>query len=167
VYRSQEFPVRALILALSLTVVAACTDSTPILPPATTALTAAVAAAVDTAIQDEFHAEQIYLRVLADHGNVIPFFNVVVAEQRHSASLAGVLERRALEVPASEWNLDNVPRFATVAEACAAAALAEVANIAVYDRLLVGELPADVRNVFTNNRRASLERHLPAFTACR
>jgi len=159
---------RALALALLLPVAVACTENTTnVLAPAATALTPTVAAAVDTAIQDEFHAEQIYLRVLADHGNVLPFFNVVVAEQRHSAALAGVLERRGLDVPTSDWDLDNVPRFATVPEACAAAALAEVANIAIYDRLLVGELPTDVRNVFTNNRRASLERHLPAFTACR
>jgi hypothetical protein len=159
---------RALALALLLPVAAACTESTTnVLAPGATALTPAVAAAVDSAIQDEFHAEQIYLRVLADHGNVLPFFNVVVAEQRHSTALAGVLERRGLDVPASEWDLDNVPRFATVPEACAAAAVAEVANIELYDRLLVGDLPTDVRNVFTNNRRASLERHLPAFTACR
>ena len=81
--------------ALVLPVAAACTDSTTtILAPTISALTPAAAAAVDTAIQDEFHAEQIYLRVLADHGNVLPLFNVVVAEQRHSAALAGVLERR-------------------------------------------------------------------------
>lgn len=158
---------RPFVLALVLPVAAACTDTTTILSPATSALTPTAAAAVDSAIQDEYHAEQIYLRVLADHGNVLPFFNVVVAEQRHSAALAGILERRGLAVPPSDWTLDNVPRFATVPEACAAAAAAEVANIAIYDRLLVGELPTDVRNVFTNNRRASLERHLPAFTACR
>lgn len=159
---------RALTLAIVLPLAAACTDdTTTILAPAASALTPSVAAAVDTAIQDEFHAEQTYLRVIADHGNVLPFFNVVVAEQRHSSSLAGVLDRRGLDVPASEWDLDNVPRFATVPEACAAAAGAEVANIAMYDRLLAAELPTDVRNVFTNNRRASVERHLPAFTACR
>jgi len=158
---------RMLAVALLLPVAAACTDSTTILAPGTATLTPSVAAAVDSAIQDEYHAEQIYLRVLADHGNAIPFFNVVIAEQRHSTALAGVLERRGLAVPSSDWNLDNVPRFASVPEACAAAADAEVANIALYDSLLVGELPTDVRNVFTNNRRASLERHLPAFTACR
>jgi hypothetical protein len=158
---------RALALAFVLPFSAACTEDTTILAPTATALTPAVAAAVDSAIQDEFRAEQIYLRVIADHGNALPFFNVVIAEQRHSAALAGVLERRGLDVPESDWDLDNVPRFATVAEACAAAADAEVANIALYDQLLVGDLPTDVRNVFTNNRRASLERHLPAFTACR
>ena len=64
------------------------------------------------ALQDEYHAEETYLRVLADLGDVLPFYNVVYAEQRHSASLAGLLERRGLAVPASEWNVNNVPRFA-------------------------------------------------------
>lgn len=158
---------RPLALALLLPIAAACTESTTVLAPTAAALTPAVAAAVDSAIQDEYHAEQIYLRVLADHGNVLPFFNVVIAEQRHSTALAGVLERRSLAVPTSDWNLENVPRFASIPEACGAAADAEVANIALYDGLLAGELPTDVRNVFTNNRRASLEKHLPAFTACR
>jgi hypothetical protein len=36
----------------------------------------------------------------------------------------------------------------------------------MYDRLLPLELPADVRQVFTNNRRASLVNHLPAFESC-
>lgn len=159
---------RSLALTLLLPLAAACTESTTnVLGPANAALTPSVAAAVDSAIQDEFHAEQIYLRVLADYGNVLPFFNVVVAEQRHSTALADVLERRGLTAPTSAWTLDNVPRFASVAAACGAAADAEVANIALYDRLLLSELPTDVRNVFTNNRRASIEKHLPAFTACR
>lgn len=154
-------------LAATLTFAAACTDETTIVGVQSPALTTSVAAAVNAAIQDEYRAEQIYLRVLFDHGNVLPFYNVVVAEQRHSASLAGILERRALPVPASAWSLDNVPRFATVAEACAAGAVAERENIALYDELLLGDLPVDVRNVFTSNRRASLEKHLPAFEACR
>ena len=58
-------------------------------------------------------------------------------------------------------------RFATVTAACAAGVVAEQENIAMYDRLLLTELPNDVRNVFTNNRRASLDRHLPAFESCR
>lgn len=156
-------------LPLALLVVAglACSDETTIAAPQFPALTTNVAAAVDTAIQDEFRAEQIYLRVLLDHGNVLPFFNIVVAEQRHSTALGYVLERRALPLPASLWTLDNVPRFATITEACAAGAVAEVENIEMYDRLLLADLPTDVRTVFTNNRRASVQNHLPAFEACR
>ncbi len=142
----------------------ACGDSDTTAPA--TDLTPAIVAALDTAINDEYHAEFVYLRVLADFGNVLPFFNVVVAEQRHSAALASLLDRRGLPVPASTWSLTNVPRFANVATACAGAADAEVSNIAMYDRFLALDLPLDVRTVFANNRRASIDRHYPAFRQC-
>lgn len=150
-----------------LPVLAACGSDTGVFEPSDAALTPDVAAAVRTALQDEYHAEQTYRRVMADFGTVLPFANIVTAEQRHAASLAGILSARSIDVPASDWNLDNVPRFASVANACAVAADAEVANIALYDTLLALDLPADVRTVFTNNRRASLEGHLPAFSRCR
>jgi len=71
-----------------------------------------------------------------------------------------------MAVPASEWDADNVPRFSTLAAACAAAVDAELANIAIYDGFFALDLPADVRTVFENNRRASLQKHLPAFERC-
>ncbi|MBK6485892.1 MAG: DUF2202 domain-containing protein [Gemmatimonadetes bacterium] len=155
-----------IVLALTVAVVTACSsDDGP--TTTTVAVTTEVQAAMTAAIQDEYHAEETYLRVLADFGNTLPFYNVVYAEQRHSASLAALFERRGLPVPVSIWHLNNVPRFASVAAACAGAAGAEVANIALYDNALALTLPTDVRNVLTNNRRASLEKHLPAFEVCR
>jgi len=129
--------------------------------------TAEILAAMALAIQDEYHAENVYQRVLTDFGQVFPFSRIVNAEQRHSSAIAGLYRNRSLEVPTSEWNLGNVPRFESIREACAAAAQAEIDNIALYDRYLEWELPTDVRNVFTNNRAASLHNHLPAFEACR
>lgn len=125
----------------------------------------AVAAMTD-AIQDEFLAENTYLRVLADFGRVLPFQNIVYAEQRHSEAIAYLFVKRGLDVPTSEWDVNNVPAFDSVAEACAAGVEAEENNIALYDELLQLNLPADVRQVFTNNRSASLTRHLPAFENC-
>ncbi len=159
--------IRRLALAVILPVASACSSDTGVLDPAAETLRPAVAAAVTAALQDEYHAEQTYRRVMVDFGTVLPFANIITAEQRHAASLRGILRSRGIAVPASEWNVDNVPRFASVAEACALAAEAEVANITLYDELLALELPADVRTVFTNNRRASLEGHLPAFNRCR
>ncbi len=133
---------------------------------ASQATTADILAAMERTIQDEYHAENIYLRVIADFGEVRPFVNVVNAEERHSEAIAGLYRNRALEVPASRWNLDNVPRFGSVTEACAAAVQAEKDNIALYDSFFAMDLPNDVRNVFTNNRFASLDKHLPAFESC-
>jgi hypothetical protein len=53
-----------------------------------------------------------------------------------------------------------------VAEACATGAVAEVANIELYDDFLALDLPYDVRRVFEANRVASLDKHLPAFERC-
>lgn len=158
---------RVLLLATmaSLGPLAACDSTDSVAPSAP--LANVVSAALDTALNDEYHAETIYLRVLADFGNVLPFFNVVVAEQRHSASVRAIFERHGLTAPANRWDLNTVPTFASVAAACAAAYDAEVANIALYDRLLARDLPNDVRNVFTNNRAASVNNHQPAFLRCR
>jgi len=130
------------------------------------AITDEVLDAMNQSIQDEYHAEFVYARVIADFGDVQPFYNIINAEQRHSEAVGRVFINHELAVPASEWNLGNVPSFGSLPAACAAAVEAEIANIALYDEILTLELPQDARNVFTNIRAASLEKHLPAFEAC-
>ncbi len=132
-----------------------------------TATTFSLTDALVDAIQDEYHAEAVYQGVLADFGSVWPFVNIIRAEQNHAASLARLFTARGLPVPTRAWTVDNAPRFASVQAACGAAAEAEVANVAVYDRYLGEALPDDVRLVFANNRAASLNNHLPAFNRCK
>lgn len=153
-------------LAFSLLVIPAACDEDNEFPTSPGEPEADAIAAMTDAIQDEYLAENTYLRVLADFGNVLPFHNIVYAEQRHSESIAYLFVKRGLEVPASSWHINNVPAFDTVKEACAAGVAAEEANITLYDELLKKNLPADVKQVFTNNRAASLNNHLPAFQAC-
>lgn len=124
-------------------------------------------AALVAAIQDEYHAEAVYARILSDVGNVNPFANIIRAERMHAASLAALFTARGLTPPPSEWTTTNVPGFDSVQAACAAAAQAEIDNVAVYDRYLGEALPDDVRVVFVNNRAASLNNHLPAFNRCK
>ena len=129
-------------------------------------LDAATLDAMNAGIQDEFHAEFTYLKVIDTFGEVQPFASIVFAEERHSEAIARLFVNRGLTVPGSRWSLENVPEFSSIAEACAGGVAAELENIALYDALLTRELPQDVRNVFTNIRAASLENHLPAFEAC-
>lgn len=155
------------LLAAALT--GACgSDSTPTAPSPVvgTPLPASVQAAMQEAIVDEYRAEAIYTGVITDFGALAPFTNVLTAEQRHSAAIAGLYVRRGLAAPANPWTLGNVPRFATFREACAAGVAAERENIAIYDRYLSLDLPQDVRQVFESNRAASLFNHLPAFERC-
>jgi hypothetical protein len=131
-----------------------------------TPLAAELRAALERSIQDEYRAETIYQGVVADFGALTPFVNVIGAEQRHSSAIALMFTRRSLPVPANAWTVATVPHFATVPSACAAAAIAERENMALYDELLRLDLPSDVRQVFESNRTASLVAHLPAFERC-
>lgn len=145
----------------------ACADS-PTAPSSLPGdpLPAAVRAAMTEAIADEYRAETVYEGVVGDFGSFAPFVNVLTAEQRHSAAIARLFALRGLAVPANTWTVAAVPHFATVQLACAAGVTAERENIAIYDRYLTLDLPADVRQVFENNRAASLLNHLPAFERC-
>jgi rubrerythrin len=51
-------------------------------------------------------------------------------------------------------------------EACQAGVDAEIANVALYDRLMQNTSRQDILAVFENLRRASQERHLPALRRC-
>jgi hypothetical protein len=140
------------------------------LAPATASATApfreSSRAAVEEALRDELRGEAIYARVLKDHGEVRPFSNVIRAERRHAAFLADLLKARSLAVPALPAG-DEVPGYASVKEACAAAVVFETKNVALYDRLLAaGPLQDDVKQAFDHNRMASLDHHKPAFERC-
>jgi hypothetical protein len=152
---------------------AACSDTVaPAAPTGGTGMTSpavSVSALERTLIdglQDENHAYWVYQRVMADFGSIRPFSNIVYAEQQHANAIASLLRARGWTVPPSAWSLDNAPRFESVAAACRGAAQAERDNIALYDELLKQDLPDDVRTVFQNNRAASLNAHLPAFSRC-
>lgn len=161
-------------LLLASTAFMACDDG----PPATgldgtEAIQGAVAPSpgvvemLTIALQDEYRAEATYVRVIMDFGEVKPFTRVVNAEGRHVRAVAKRFTKSGLEVPASEWDFDNVPVFETVADACVASVESETATVAMYDAFLLTELPGRVRSVFESLRDASLENHVPAFTRCK
>ena len=163
----------AALVALATAALAACGGSatTPVAPepdgPEAVATTGELATILASALQDEYHAEAVYLRVLSDHGTIMPFANIVNAEGRHADAIRTLYAARGWTPPANAWTPAAVEGFASVTEACAVGAVAERANIALYDELLArGDLPSDVQRVFENNRRASLEGHLPAFERC-
>jgi hypothetical protein len=160
---------RRLAGAMLIVVAVTACDSTslPTSPsPAPVGADAQLTVALERAVQDEFRAEAIYQAVLDDFGRVQPFVNVLGAEERHSAAIGRLFTARGVVVPASASTVTTVPHFATLLAACGAGAAAERENIAMYDDLLRVDLPADVRQVFSNNRSASLVNHLPAFERC-
>ena len=144
----------------------ACDSAQSPTAPTSMALDPDVLNALELGIQDEYRAEAIYQGVVNDFGSVVPFINILTAEQRHSVAIAQLYASRALAIPASQFSVGAVPHFASAHDACVAAAGAERDNISLYDHLLTLALPNDVHQVFTNNRRASIDNHLPAFIAC-
>lgn len=71
----------------------------------------------------------------------------------------------ARPLPENAW-LGRVPRLTSLTEACAACVAAEVADAAVYDRLLAATRRPDLLGVFQRLRTASQGRHLRAFERC-
>ncbi len=129
-------------------------------------LTGDVAASVEDAIQDEYRMFYTYTGVVDDLGDEQPFVSIRDAEWMHVGALANLYEKRSLDVPESTWDVGNVPTYATRQAACAAGVEGEIANVLMYDEMLLQQLPADVERVFENLRAASLEHHLPAFQQC-
>lgn len=152
----------ARLLLIALLSLAACDSTTGPAP----GLSSEAASALEPLLLDEYHAEAVYTRVITDLGPVQPFVNIREAEGRHAASLEAVYARYGLRLPDNPFSAETVDGFASVAAACAAGVEAEIANAALYDTALEIDLPADVRQVVTSNRSASLDSHLPAFEQC-
>jgi hypothetical protein len=153
------------VFILGILILVSCQDKNAILSPS---LSTEVQNALNAAIQDEYKAQAIYRRILNDFGDgTKPFSNVINAEIKHAEALANVMDSYNLSVPQNNFKVTDMPTFSTVKNACAAGAIAEVENIELYDEFLKLDLPSNVRNVFENNRRASLNNHLPAFNACK
>lgn len=154
----------ALVLAIITT--AGCTSDGTVVTPTADALSPEITAAMSEAIADEYRAEMTYEVVVSTLGQVPPFTNIIRAEVRHSQALASLFQRRGLAVPVNPWTPEDIQVYASISAACAAGVEAEIANAAIYDGYLALDLPFDVRQVFQNNRDASVFNHLPAFQRC-
>lgn len=129
-------------------------------------LTEEAIAALTAGLQDEYHAYAVYQAIIDQFGPVMPFVSIQRAEANHAAALEAAFTRYGLDVPAAQ-PLEEVPVFASLADACAAGAAAEIANFTLYDQWIdaVQDYP-DLAQVFTALRDASEFNHLPAFEAC-
>ena len=114
---------------------------------------------------DEQHAYAVYGAVIEQFGEVAPFTNIQRSEAQHIAAWELMFDRYDGAVPAvPEF---EVPAFASLSDACEAAAAAEIANFGLYDNMLatLSDYP-DIVQVITTLRNASEFNHLPAFQSC-
>jgi hypothetical protein len=125
-----------------------------------------VVALITAGIVDEWHAYAVYAAVIDQFGAVRPFSNIQRAEAQHAGAWATIFERYDLPLPAQPV-LEELPEFASLAAACAVAAEAEIANMALYDKMMttLADYP-DMLQVATALRAASADKHLPAFERC-
>ena len=113
----------------------------------------------------EYAAYAACSSVIEEFGQLEPDVAIRAAELRHVEALTRQLERRGVAIPDNPY-LDDVAAPADLAAAATAWADGEVANVVLYDELLIGVTgDATLTRVLTNLRRASLEMHLPAFRA--
>jgi hypothetical protein len=140
---------------------------TATLAPAAAAvpLTPAEKTALNQAIAEEYLAYNTYRAVLVQYPGAIPFRNIVLSEQQHVSTLAGLFTKYGLPVPPNP-GLSPAPTWTSLKAACQTGVDVEKDDIALYNNLLPTVQKADVIRVFTNLRSASLYNHLPAFDAC-
>ena len=128
-------------------------------------LTEAEILALNEALDDEHRAWATYDQVIADFGEVQPFSNIRAAEARHIEARCMLFARYGLPVPENPWP-GKVARYASLRAACEAGVAAEIANGAMYDRLLRATSRPDIFTVLRNLQEASQQRHLSAFQRC-
>ncbi len=121
--------------------------------------------ALSEAIQDEYKALATYQKIIEKFGPVRPFVNIVEAEARHALALHRQFERLGVEPPLNDW-AGRVKAPDSLLQACEEAVNGELVNAAMYDRLLDHTDDPRIREVLSNLRDASQNRHLPAFKRC-
>jgi hypothetical protein len=131
----------------------------------TTPLSEAEKDAVSRAILEEYGALNLYNSVIAEFGNVTPFYRIAKAEQQHVNALIKQATKYGVTVPVNSGLIEEVT-FSSLSEACTAGAAAEIADAALYDELKPITTHTDILQVYTTLQNASLKSHLPAFQVC-
>jgi hypothetical protein len=117
------------------------------------------------ALNDEYKARAFYRLVIETFGPVRPFVNIVEAEDTHAYALERLCARYGIPLPNDEWDRTLRPP-ASVLEACRAAVVGEIENIATYERFLHDTEDPVVRGLFQQLQARSRDAHLPAFERC-
>lgn len=118
--------------------------------------------ALTYALQDEYLAQARYDTIIKEFGEIRPFTQIKVAEQRHITALLPLFTRYNISVPENDASqYTTTPN--TLKEAFEAGVQGEIDNIAMYEKLAdLPDLPQDVRRVMTRLGDAS-KNHLTAF----
>lgn len=127
--------------------------------------TSILADVLNEALRDEYKARDTYQKIIETFGPVRPFVNIMEAERAHIQLLLPLYEKFGIPLP-PEPDPNRVVVPDSLLAACQLGVEAEVANLAMYDRLIaMADLP-EVVEVLTRLQEASRDHHLPAFRRC-
>ncbi len=123
--------------------------------------------ALESALDDEYHALSFYEKVIAKFGTVKPFSMIKNSEEQHIAMLQAIYDKYGLTPKPNTWPQKLIAPD-TLQQSCQTGVEAEIANAELYRTKL---LPAvtmyeDITIVFTNLMNASQQKHLQAFERC-
>ena len=122
-------------------------------------------AALEMALDDEYKAETTYAAILDKFAGARPFINIIEAERRHAAMVVVHYRQFGMAVPANPYTgIIDAPD--TLLAACEAGRDAEIANIALYDRIIPTVQNSEIKQTLVQLQWASRDRHLPAFQRC-
>lgn len=113
------------------------------------------------AIQDEYMAQAEYTALMEAFSALRPYSNIVKAEAIHIQELLPLFEAYGYSVPVDDA-ASSVVLPETLEDSYSLEVIAELNNIAMYEKFLAQDLPEDVRLVFEALKAAS-EMHLVAF----
>jgi hypothetical protein len=119
---------------------------------------------LQTGLADERKALATYETVMDKLGKVRPFINIARAEEHHISMLKALFDKYGVEIPPDTTQLRNIPE--TMTEACQLAAGAEIANDALYQKMIPEVDNQDIKDVFSALADSSKLMHLPAFVRC-
>ena len=117
------------------------------------------------AILEEFGAYNLYQYIAENYYDMKPFKSIMQSELKHIDTLIRQAEKYNVPVPENP-GLESEPVFENLEDACQAGVDAELADAALYDKLLPSIAQSDIIRVFNNLKDASLNNHLPAFEKC-
>ena len=120
---------------------------------------------LNEALMDEYKARDSYQKIIETFGPVRPFINIAKAEQTHIELLLPLYEKYTVPLPADP-DPDRVSVPQSLLAACQMGVEAELANVAMYDNLIVATDLPDVVDVLRRLQAASRDHHLPAFQRC-
>lgn len=113
------------------------------------------------AIEDEYLALGEYQTIMEKFNITRPYSNIAESEKTHISYLEELYAAHGKAIPEIDAQ-SHLYIPTSLKEAAEVGVQAEINNIAMYEKFLDQDLPADVRDVFENLMRGS-ENHLRAF----